>query len=288
MGDKRVLRERREASMQAKSKRDAELRKRKGVVAAETERKALRSQMALEESERQHLDDVKAEEKAAAEEEVYRTLAEVQRKTEPADSLSRAGAAEAGAARSTGSEKLSATEPAAQPSHSKISTPSRSSHGVSKQDTAIFTDVPEDVEEDDIDEEVEYVPPPRRGLKQTIAFSERVFPTPLRESKVGKLPQAARWILALLPQARLTKVCCFSAEEEAWVEKNREGLIKRGRIKEKDPKARDISERDRECMCVGIARCLSRSDRPLLDGDSLVAQGTRGRLLQGRRLSICP
>lgn len=62
-GDKRVRRERREASMERKSQREAEVHaKRKERKHAE-EKQTLRAQMAVDDANRQMLSDLKAEEK---------------------------------------------------------------------------------------------------------------------------------------------------------------------------------------------------------------------------------
>ena len=40
-------------------------------------------------------------------------------------------------------------------------------------------------DEDEDEEDIVYVPPPRETAKFAMSFTERIFPTPLRESKVG-------------------------------------------------------------------------------------------------------
>lgn len=87
-------------------------------------------------------------------------------------------------------------------------------------DGAIFTDADAagagSGDDDSEEEDIVYVPPPRSTAKVQMNFTERIFPTPLRESKV--------------------------AQEEDWIAKNKVALDKRR--KKLNPDARDISERD--------------------------------------------
>ena len=56
-------------------------------------------------------------------------------------------------------------------------------------DGAIFTDADAagagSGDDDSEEEDIVYVPPPRSTAKVQMNFTERIFPTPLRESKVG-------------------------------------------------------------------------------------------------------
>ena len=81
---KAELQQRRSAALESKAEREAELDTKAKDRKVEDERKALRKLMALEEDERQHIDDLKAEEKKTAEEAVYQRLAEIeQQKSTP-------------------------------------------------------------------------------------------------------------------------------------------------------------------------------------------------------------
>lgn len=264
-GKKKELIARRAASAERRQEREQQLRKRRSEAAHDDERKALRSQMAMEEAERRELEDVKEEEKTAAEEEVYRTLARVEaessglsrkrrtkRKQLLADGAAGGAVVEdvpAGGASDDDIDTDSDNGPPSAPPVYESEEARRRAEAAEKaaeamlaeeaaeeaaaarqQRSDIFEDAQGNVDsgareasdDDDVtddDEDVVYVPPPRETVKATYTFTERVFPTPLRESKVR--------------------------EEDQWVEKNRAGLIARGRIKPKPVEgARDVSERD--------------------------------------------
>ena len=71
--------ERRRAGMEEREKRVADMEEKARDKAIEEERMALKKQMALEQKERQDIDDLKEEEKLKAEEEVYQTFADLER-----------------------------------------------------------------------------------------------------------------------------------------------------------------------------------------------------------------
>lgn len=120
--------------------------------------------------------------------------------------------------------------------------------GVGPEDTG-------DEDDDEDDEDIVYVPPPRETAKFAMSFTERIFPTPLRESKVGTWRAAPRCRRRCCgrdtPRTVLTLLAPTppppppSAQEEDWIAKNKVALDKRR--KQLNPDARDISERDREC-----------------------------------------
>jgi hypothetical protein len=77
--------------------------------------------------------------------------------------------------------------------------------GGKQDDNTITKNSKEDVSIAHIDEEVDdvrYIPPPRTVAQSDIQFTPRVFPTPMRESKI--------------------------AEEDDWIAKNRRHLKKHG------------------------------------------------------------
>ena len=76
---KEWVEERRKAGMEEREKRVADMEEKARDKAIEEERMALKKQMALEQKERQDIDDLKEEEKLKAEEEVYQTFADLER-----------------------------------------------------------------------------------------------------------------------------------------------------------------------------------------------------------------
>jgi len=76
---KEWVEERRKRGMEDREKRVADMAERAKDKAIEEERMALKKQMALEQKERQDIDDLKEEEKVKAEEEVYQTFADLER-----------------------------------------------------------------------------------------------------------------------------------------------------------------------------------------------------------------
>eukprot|EP01039_Chlorochromonas_danica_P003779 gene3781-4129_t len=189
------------------------------------EKKSLRKQMALDEEVRSTLEQKQQEEKQEAEKDLYDTLA----KLTPSSLPSGASAA------------VPHADPVAIPSVPASSSSSSSSSSTTTfnvKQKGVFTD--EDIEallrDEDIDDEdesvkernankferkeiveedlreeeeedIRYVPPPRQVAEGTtskvsISFSQRLFPTPKRESKL--------------------------AEEEDWIAKNRQHLKKHG------------------------------------------------------------
>jgi len=169
--------------------------------------------MSLEESERSRIDNLKSEEKKAAEEEVFATFAKMEKSAEDTKLLT---------------SKF--TVPENRPTHevvrdAKVSRTDFSKYGNFSEvadesdDYAPVDESDDSVEEGKMsviqckdvniseaaDEELRYVPPPRAsvgaaGGKVDINFTPRIFSTPVRESKL--------------------------AEEEDWIAKNRRHLKK--------------------------------------------------------------
>mmetsp|Transcript_16576 Transcript_16576/g.33040 ORF Transcript_16576/g.33040 Transcript_16576/m.33040 type:complete len:621 (-) Transcript_16576:51-1913(-) len=78
--DQGFLKERRAKSLQVREARMNEMAEKAKSKKLEEEKLALRKQMALEQKERQDIEDLKEEEKRNAEEEVYKTFAEMEKK----------------------------------------------------------------------------------------------------------------------------------------------------------------------------------------------------------------
>jgi len=77
---KEWVEERRRKGMEEREKRVVDMADRAKDKAIQEERMALKKQMALEQKERQDIEDLKEEEKVQAEEEVYRTFADLEKK----------------------------------------------------------------------------------------------------------------------------------------------------------------------------------------------------------------
>ena len=222
---KAELKVRRDAALKAKAERDEELAKSAAMRRIEDERKALKKQMALEEDERQHLDDLKAEEKKTAEADVYRALAEMEalpKSTGPAP-VKPAPAPAAKAPKPLSSHPPHVDEdddlddaslvgemlgqlPAIAPDKSAPLAGDNESDEASNDGSGPRE--PGEAEDDDYDiveaaeleEDIEgaYTPDPRVGGVVKFSFTPRIFPTPMRESK--------------------------TADEEDWIAKNRSHL----------------------------------------------------------------
>lgn len=221
----------------------------------EEERHAVRQQMALDTAERERMESLQAEEKAAAEKDVYETLARLQQgdnvktqntvtkqsKTSHKKQVSFASSnpevnGDIGSAFDKSifevddfdSEAIDETDHLNSCDDGKtveFSSSSAASHSERIED---LQSLPED---DNVDEEVRYIPPPRQifqvceenkeVLKSKVAinFTPRLFPTPMRESK--------------------------AAEEEDWIAKNRRHLKNHGVLGKSLKKGgQDVSEED--------------------------------------------
>lgn len=219
----------------------------------ELERFALRKQMSLDEADRSRMDTVKADEKREAEAEVYATFAKMEA-AKVAQSNGKPNVPSAVKSvqfKDSSDTTVSSMAPGKAPSSSK---------DIFTDDDCVVVDIDDFIASDDVeidedsdngapttkaapsitdidaddyayvqveDDEVKFVPAPRTAgvsscsdAKVQIQFSTRVFPTPLRESKI--------------------------AEEEDWVAKNRKHLKKHGVLGKAVPKGKtgDISEED--------------------------------------------
>jgi dyslexia susceptibility 1 candidate gene 1 protein len=217
-----------EATVQQSAVNDALTQQRQERKLAE-EKHSLRKQMKLEEMERTRVDNMKQEEKEAAEKEVYEALSQlhVNETAKPAGSKSKPASKHV----SFGdTEKAPATNIDALLEADDIDDGYRGPAKSAQSKSAVELEDYEFPEADDhhdqnqnltisgtsygtelepYDEEVRYVPPPRSSGLSTnadqkigISFTPRVFPTPMRESK--------------------------AAEEEDWVAKNRRHIKNHG------------------------------------------------------------
>ena len=161
--------------------------------------------MAMEQAERQKLDDLKAEEKQRAEEEVYRTFSEMEciRLREVGKKTSGATAVIAAQSKDTVDHRHAEGGKRNEDEEDDDSS-SDDANDVGDQNQSLNEVAQEAFEEEEI--EAHYIPGPRnvgggRGeAKVKIGFTPRVFPTPMRESK--------------------------RAEEEDWIARNRQHLHK--------------------------------------------------------------
>jgi len=228
IGDKEVLLELKKEAIVKQNKLNEDLTLRRSEKRISEEKHAVRKQMALDEMERNRLENIKLDQKKEAEDDVYKTFSSLnqlnpQQKTE---------------------EKINYS----QQNKNIVTTHTREEVDFSKKN--IFNDIDQFLEDDDIDdgiqrsksnlqdkndnnyveeqevEEFQFIPPPRSsGLstssdaKVSIQFTPRLFPTPMRESK--------------------------ASEEEDWIAKNRrhlkkhavmsKGLSGKGDFSEEDP-----------------------------------------------------
>lgn len=207
----------------------AELQSQRADAKLAEEKYSLRKQMALDESERNRLDQIKLEEKQAAEKEVYEAFSEMEKREaekKKNNSSSKKKAVHFGGSEVSKSlmdideddeeeeegeeEKEERQERAEQKTNKEKEKETSKEENSSSGEKSIFNSVEEQREEEE-EEDVRYVPPPRQvtGLgpgradgKVGISFTPRAFPTPMRESK--------------------------AAEEEDWVARNRKHLKKHG------------------------------------------------------------
>lgn len=238
--DKAKLSEIKKESLHIQSQIDEEWGAKRKEKQIGDERHAVRKQMALDEAERNKLENLKQEEKQEAEREVYDTFAKMNVQ-DPKKSVPKPRVSFAPAVTSTSSPSERKQEPLLE----------------EKDGKHIFKDIDMLLDEDDIDddvgisdskrpnytsikgiaesdggrtqevtdEEVYFIPPPRStGLstdnesKVNIKFTPRIFPTPMRESK--------------------------ASEEEDWIAKNRRHLKQHGVIGKNISGGGDFSEED--------------------------------------------
>jgi dyslexia susceptibility 1 candidate gene 1 protein len=231
---------------------EKEIDTKKGERKVDEERQAVRKQMSLDEAERGRLENLKQEEKKAAEQEIYETFAKMQAEEDKKKV----------ATLLVNTNKPDTTLTTASSSNASENKPTKIAES---KDSEIFEDYDmlSDMESGDEDEKVapsktdsqqamsnneedsepaeediKYIPPPRFSHidpesgevientdaavagKVKINFTPRLFPTPMRESK--------------------------AAEEEDWIAKNRRHLKKHGVLGKQLGKGKgtDISEED--------------------------------------------
>lgn len=179
---------RRAASVAKREAEDAELDAARKQRKAEASDLAFRRHMALENAEREELESRKAEEKRAAEEEVYSALAKVQRDAAMAKAAAEEASKAARRSAVTVSTETASEAASTAASESKTASSSTTSRldGCDEQDdsaTAPATAAAADAVAVPVPKAV---PVPRSSARVAISFSERAFPTPLRQSKMGK------------------------------------------------------------------------------------------------------
>lgn len=192
----------------------------------EEERHAVRQQMALDTAERERMEAIQAEEKAAAEKDVYETLArlqqgEIKKQTKHVSFTSSPGSADI----AKPSYESDVLERAVEFDKKIYEIDDVEGFDEEDIDDENLSSSPRQIQQNDrreerrsieeeVDEDVKYIPPPRQVFqssdedqqvlnpKVTINFTPRLFPTPMRESK--------------------------AAEEEDWIAKNRRHLKHHG------------------------------------------------------------
>ena len=258
---RRILQERRAASMARKEAYDAGVRELVKERRHKNEKMTLRRQMAVEEDERQHIEELKAEEKEDAERAVYETFTQLQqeqvaqrdkkhgapaaktgaaaaataaaagvsdektKKTKKKDKIFAATATttnkvvaevqaaaaavepvfESPAARARAAKAAAAAEKALAEAAAEEKAQSTLSHtrggGIrSDSDDDEANDAAADAMADhgahEEEEELEFVPDPRSSSTIKLGFTERFFPTPMRESKLQDVRAAAPMVIS--------------------------------------------------------------------------------------------
>ena len=250
---KKFINQRRGDAMARKRKRDEELKELIKDKRRANEKMTLRKQMALEEGERQNIEELKEEEKTKAEKEMYERFKELEmEERERQKNKGKASKPKVSSKKNTDSSvdsddiKLIAKEEnnnnnSTKNYSSNTTTTSKNNNNNSdvitstsdifgeddiddgtdekkKIDTSVEEEVVDNEEEEYDDDDIKYIPAPRETHKIQIKHTERFFPTPLRESK--------------------------TREEEDWLAKNASHVGRRLGEKRKPGDTRDISERD--------------------------------------------
>lgn len=185
-GDKKTLKERRIKSVDDKTRREQELIEKRREKRTETERTQLRKQMGLEETERNAIENLKAEEKEQAEEQVYATFAKIKREEAEAAAKQQAKKDEVALA-----ELKAALGPMADDhiDFDDIDVDSDEEVAEDKSSGSEDDDMPglengmEEMPVEEEEEDLDFIPDPRASSKLNFKFTPRLFPTPLRESK---------------------------------------------------------------------------------------------------------
>ncbi len=195
--------EKRKNSMMQFDEMQKELSSKKKDKQIDEERHALRKQMAIEENERNRIENLKLEEKEKAEKEMYSVFSQIESNNNTKTELN-----------VSTKKKVSFTEDNVVNNIAKIEEIDEDeideNYGLEDENNSEKVEILDDNVEyisEEQDSDVKYIPPPRNmsnDNKVDIKFTPRIFPTPLRESKV--------------------------AEEDDWVAKNRKYLKKHGRL----------------------------------------------------------
>lgn len=251
-GDKNTLMEIKKESSLNQLKIEENLTAKRSEKKIADERHAVRKQMALDESERNKLENLKSEEKKEAEKAVYETFArldyeEAKKAPKKAHKVSFSPEIESSTTLHEATPKTDEKTVADKKSifddvdhllgedDIDVDEDYRNKHTIKRQVVSVPVGTKElpsskmvgsnnsNYEEEE--EEARFIPPPRSvGLsnsceaKVNISFTPRVFPTPMRESK--------------------------ASEEEDWIAKNRRHLKKHGVISKQMPGGGDFTEED--------------------------------------------
>jgi dyslexia susceptibility 1 candidate gene 1 protein len=237
---KKILMDRRNDSMERRRVRDEEIKELVKEKKRLNEKMTLRRQMAMEEGERQNIEELKEEEKSKAEREVYERFQELEQEKAAAENATKEAAASARKKKEAAAAAAPKASPPAAPTSVATSNDRIAPGAPIVVESDIFGDddvvdaqgikvqAPgpgegEDEEEELEDEDIRFVPEPRNQHKDgvltySIKHTERFFPTPLRESK--------------------------QMEEENWLAKNAAHVGRRLGEKRDPNDSRDISERD--------------------------------------------
>ena len=177
----------------------------------EEERHSLRKQMALDESEKNRIENLKSDEKKTAEAEVYQVLSKFHSSNDGQN---------ASISSSTNKSTKISNKSINSKEFSNLNLSDKYFENGDEEDLGDATNIfvpekssrkqeeeedEEEKEEEEEEEDIKYIPPPREAFgmssaKYDINFTPRIFPTPVRESKL--------------------------VEEEDWIAKNRRHLKK--------------------------------------------------------------
>eukprot|EP00946_MAST-07B_sp_MAST-7B-sp1_P003324 g3324.t1 len=256
---RKILSERRGASMERRAKYDDEVRELVKERRFKNEKMTLRRQMAVEEDERQHIEELKAEEKEDAERAVYEKFNQLQKEQAAQRDKKKKKKEETVRNKASGKEAMkkdkdeaasvvnakeavfespaakARAEKAAAAAEKALADEAAEAREAKKarafDQGGIWSDSEEDEDvagtdagtmaEMEDEDDLEFVPDPRSSSTIKIGFTERFFPTPARESKLQ--------------------------EENEWLAKNGAHVGKRwGQPRQKGDSSdtRDISERD--------------------------------------------
>ncbi|KAL3668858.1 hypothetical protein V7S43_006150 [Phytophthora oleae] len=221
-GSKAVLRERRDASMERKRASETALSEKRKAKKHHEEKETLRAQMAVDDTNRQILSDLKAEEKEREERKLYESFRDLQvQKQEKIRNSEAKSPVKHNVATFIDEKAKKKVSFAALPHETDRNLDSQedtiielTGDGSFDISSALKPVTPlggnqcsnssgsprEEAIETDSEDDIQELPPPRQCVQSEIRFTPRVFPTPSRESK--------------------------AAEEEDWLLKNRKHINK--------------------------------------------------------------